>query len=278
MTAAPARPADQRTTGLVDLELGRSAAGATAVRRAFQSGAGRVRFPRHAGRDTVEAIVMNTAGGLTGGDRFEVRVRLDGGRGIITTQACEKVYRSEPGAPPAALTQRLDVGAGGVARWLPQPTIVFDGARLCRDTEIAVADEAAVLAVEALIFGRAAMGETLTHGAVTDRLRIRRAGRLIFADTLRLAGDDIAALIARPAGLGGARAIATVCVVGAEAEAMIGRIREVAGATPADVAASAWNGMLIARITADAGDRLVASIAQIVGHLGFGALPRPWAI
>jgi urease accessory protein len=286
VTAPPARATYERTAGLVDLELGRSADGATTVRRAFQSGAGRVRFPRRGDRSALEAIVMNTAGGLTGGDRFAVRARLDGGRAVITTQASEKVYRSEPEAAPAALAQRLEVGDGAAAKWLPQPTIVFDGARIVRDTEIDVAGAGSVVAVEALILGRTAMGEALTHGTIIDRLRVRRDGRLIFADTFRLAGDGIAALAARPAGLGGARAIATLCVLSAgaeasataEVEAMLGRLREIAEAAPADVAASARNGMLVARVRADQGDRLVASIAANVKKQGLGPQPRPWAI
>lgn len=266
----------QRTRGRLSLVLG-AGDGAGAVRRAYQEGAAKVRFPRRVPGAGCEAVLVNLAGGLTAGDRFDVAVAVEAGAATITTQTCEKIYRAAPGERDVAVVQTLTVAAGARVRWLPQPAILFDGSRLARRTRVEVAAGGSLLLVEGLVLGRRAMGERLRTGAVRDRLEVSRDKRLAFADAVRLCGD-IAAITARPAGLGGARAVATLCLIDGHAEAMIEIAREVAAGCTADVAASAWNGMLVARFLAADGGALMDSVAGFVTRLGLGAMPRAWSI
>ena len=197
-----------------------------------------------------------------------------GTRAVVTSQACEKIYRSLGGA--AEVTTRLEVGAGGRLDWLPQETILFDGGRIARRLEVDLAADATLLAVEAVIFGRTAHGETVRSGLFRDRWRIRREDALAFADELRFDWAD-AHLLDRPAVLAGGRAMATILFIGPDAEARLPSRPRAASARPAAV--SAWNGKLLARIVAEGGAALrrVTSPA-LIDLLDGAALPKLWQI
>ena len=138
-------------------------------------------------RGALEAMIVNTAGGIAGGDRHDLDIRVEGGRGAsVTTAAAEKVYRAL--GPDAEIAVKLSVGADGRLNWLPQETILFDRARLKRRIEVELARGASLVMAEAVVFGRAAMGEAVEQGTFTDRWRVRRDGRLLFAETMRLDG------------------------------------------------------------------------------------------
>jgi urease accessory protein len=155
--------------------------------------------------------------------------------------------------------------------WLPQETILFDRARLTRHIEVELAADATLLMAEAVVFGRAAMGETVEEGAFTDHWRVRRDGRLLFAETLRLDGA-IARMLAEPAVAGGGIAVATVLAVPGD-PAMVERAR----AQPfcGEVGLSAWNGLAVARLCAKDGAGLRRDLATVIAALG-GTLPRLW--
>ncbi len=151
----------------------------------YQAGAARVRFPRPAVGAPPEAVLLNTAGGLTGGDRMNLDVTLGArAEATLTTAAAEKIYRARDG--DATIGVKLALGAGARLAWLPQATILFDGSRLDRRTDVQLAGDARFLGVEFLIFGRQAMGEDVHLGACRDAWRIRRDGALVFADTFRV--------------------------------------------------------------------------------------------
>jgi urease accessory protein len=134
------------------------------------------------------AVLVNSAGGLVGGDRMSTEVTVDeGAAAVVTMQAAEKAYRST--GTDTRLSNRVKVAPGGWLEWLPQETIVFDRARLRRTMRIDLAGNAAVLAGEILVFGRAARGERMTSGLVHDAWEVRRDGRLLWADALHLDGD-----------------------------------------------------------------------------------------
>ncbi len=120
----------------------------------------------------------------------------------------------------------LSAEPGATLRWLPQETILFDRARLHRGIEVDLSEGASLLLAEAVIFGRTAMGESVRSGELIDRWRIRRDGRLVFAETLRL-GGDIGALLARPAAGNGAVALATVLLAPGD-EALVETVRDCA--------------------------------------------------
>lgn len=149
--------------------------GRTCLDRLFQEGCAKLRFPRPLGDDDPQVIIINTAGGLTGGDRFGTEVTLAAGAAAcVSTQACERIYRST--GADAVVANRLRLAAGARLAWLPQETIVFDGGRLSRSLDVDLAGDAELVAVEAVLFGRQAMGETLHSGRLHDRWRIRGDG------------------------------------------------------------------------------------------------------
>ncbi|MCO5089799.1 urease accessory protein UreD [Bosea sp. (in: a-proteobacteria)] len=269
--AAPMRM--QRAQGQASVSF-RSRDGLTCLDRLFQEGCAKLRFPRPLGGDDPQAILINTSGGLTGGDRFGVDVSLtEGAAACITTQACERIYRST--GADAVVSNRLRLSAGARLAWLPQETILFDGGRLSRSLDVDLAGDAELVAVEAVLFGRQAMGETLRSGHLHDRWRIRRDGRLVFADDLRVEGDIAARLAPQPAMAGG-RAMATVLFVGAAPERFLDRARCLIGPNGG---ASTWNGKLLARLVEETGLALRRRLEPLLTLLTGGRpLPRLWQL
>jgi len=259
----------QRARGEVRAAFKRRGA-ATVVDRLYQSGSGKLRLPRGAG---CEAVLLNTAGGVTGGDRFETTIDAAPETTLtLTTQTAERLYRST--GAEGRIANRLTLGAGARVDWLPQETIMFEGARLDRTLSIDMAADATLLAIEPLLLGRAAMGERVTRGALTDRWHVRRGGALIYADALRLSGD-IEAVIAAPGTLGGRITCAALVYVAPDAP---DRLKAVRAAMGEKCAASAWNGLLTARIVADTGAALRKTLGQVVGVLRPEPLPKVWWI
>jgi urease accessory protein len=271
-TVGIAEPRRQRADGRVAIVAARLGS-ATRAARIAESGSLRVRLPRAAG-PALEAVLINTAGGIACGDRFAVDV--DAGPGahmVLATPAAEKVYRSD--GERSELVVRLKLGAGSDLAWLPQETILFDRARVRRRIEADLAGDASLLLFEAVVFGRAARGEQVSEGFFEDRWRIRREGRLVYADTLRLDGP-IAGLLDRPAVAGGARALATCLYVAPDAESRLDEARTVLKGSLSLTGASAWNGLLAARFLAPSGAELRRdAIAFLRGFRGCG-LPRVW--
>jgi urease accessory protein len=259
-----------RSFGAVDLEF-RDTGGVTRVHRMYQAGVMRVRFPNGAGAP--EAVLINTAGGLTGGDCVTMGVEMgEATSAIVTTQAHEKVYKSSGGM--VSMIASLKLGAGSMLEWLPQPTILFDRARLARETHVELPGDADFLGVEAVIFGRTAMGEAMETGALSDHWTIRRDGRLVHADRFALDGA-VAQKLSKGSVLAGNAAMATIRHVSAHAAAKLENIRE---ALAEDGAASAWNGMLLARIVTKDGYQLSAALARVLTVLRGRPLPLVWNI
>ena len=260
----------------------RAAAGGAALDRVFEQGALRLRVPR--GREC-QGVIVNTGGGIVGGDTLRVEVALEAGGALtLTTVAAEKVYRSA--GPEAAITTVLDLGPGARLDWLPQETILFDRARLRRKLTATLAGSARLLAAELIVFGRLASAETAITGTLTDSWRVRRDGRLLFADETRLAGA-IGATLDRPAVAGGARAIGLLLYCAPDAEAAVETLRAVtapfaAGADSPELGVSARDGVLILRALARSPPRLRACMLAAIGALreapgGRSGLARIWA-
>ena len=191
----------------------------------------------------------------------------------MTTQACEKIYRAPYGS--AEIRTGIVVAGGARLDWLPQETILFDGARLARRLDADLAPDAELLAVEAVIFGRAARGEQVRSGLFSDRWRIRRGDRLVFADDLRFDWAD-ADLLSRPAVLAGGGAMATVLFVTGEPERYLSPAREIVGEAGG---VSAWDGKLLARLVAANGFALRQTLIPLLAALREGApLPKLWRI
>jgi urease accessory protein len=269
--SAPRPAALQRTFGKSRISW-RCMGGRTVLDRLEQDGAAKIRLPEPEPGDPPLAVLLNTAGGLTGGDRIETAVEVGGGcRAMATTQACERIYRSL--GPDAIVETRLTVGANARLDWLPQETILFEGGRLSRRLEADLAPDASLLAVESVIFGRAAMGERVATGRVRDRWRIRRGGKLIHADDLHMDWAN-AGLLDNPATLGGAGAVATLLCVADGTEGLIEKVRAQIGDAGG---ASAWNGKLVARMAAPDGQELRRALTGALSAILAGiSLPKLW--
>jgi urease accessory protein len=261
-----------RALGAVALSA-RAAEGAMRLGRLRQEGCLKALFPR-AGGPWLEAVTLNTAGGLTGGDRLALSAGAgEGARLLLTTQAAERAYRAASGT--ALVEARLDVAPGGRIDWLPQETILFDGANLDRRLHLDLAGDARALVVEPVILGRLARGERLTAARFRDRWEVRRDGRLLLLEAQRLEGD-VHALMDRAAIGGGARAYATLLYAGPDAEA---RLRPLRALLPPEAGASCpTEGLLIARLLAPDGFALRAALIPLITSLTGSPLPKVWRL
>ncbi|MCJ2051192.1 urease accessory protein UreD [Methylobacterium sp. J-070] len=269
-------PARQRSVGRILVRAGpASPGGSTRLIDLSESGPSRLRFPR--GEGALEAVLVNTAGGIACGDVFASALTLDPRADfVLTTTAAEKIYRSD--GPVSRIDNRVTLGEGARLAWLPQETIVFDRARVRRRFEADLAAGSGLIAVEIVAFGRAARGEEIAAGLFADAWRIRRDGRLAYADSFVLEGP-ISALLARPAIGGGARACATLLDVsdGAQTRLDEARTRLTAlGGSGIEAGASAWNGTLVIRALADGVGPLRDLVARfLTGYRGL-PMPRVW--
>ncbi len=246
--------------------------GVTRRRQLHESGSLRVRFPSPEAQG-LSAVFVNTAGGIAGGDRFDIDIAAgEGSRLTVTTAAAEKIYRAQGAA--AHVNIALEGSANSHLAWLPQETILFDQARVERRIDIDLADSASLLLCEIVVFGRAAMGEKVLSGQFVDRWRVRRGGRLVFAETVRLDGD-IGEKLAKPAIAKGGVAIGTALIVPGDAT-LVERIREASGSFGGEVGISCWNGFAMARFCAQDAARLRADMMTVLGRASGQALPRLW--
>jgi urease accessory protein len=242
----------------------------------FESGGLRMRFPRvtATANPDCEAVCINTAGGMVGGDRARLAFTCGPSASVaLTTQSAEKMYRST--GAPTEVDVSLTVEQGATLQWLPQETILFDEVDLRRRLDVTMAADASLLMVESLVFGRLAMGEAVRSGAIHDRWRVRRDGTLIFAEDLRLEGT-IAEQLDRPAIGGGARAFATLLFVSPEAEQTLDTVRSALDQSHAEAGASAWKGLLTVRALARSPEQVRHTIVSVLHVLRGQAAPRVW--
>jgi urease accessory protein len=229
-------------------------------------------------------VVGNVAGGVVGGDRLGVRIEVAENESLLaTTQAAEKIYRSD--GATATMSVDLSVADGGTLEWLSAGTILFDGARLDRTTTLDVAAAGRLLYCETLVLGRLARGEVFASGTLRDRIRLRRGGRLVWADDLGLAGDGFAALDAA-AGFAGGRSYSTILFAAPQAATAFETLRPLLEAEPAvraGVTALAPD-LLLVRILAGDPAQARKLVAATWTGLRSGSLGRPaqmptiWAI
>lgn len=268
--AAPA-PRLQRARGRLDLRV-KAADGRTRLEDLHQAGCLKLRFPKVSGK-TSEAVVINTAGGLTGGDVLDQRFAVGAGAGLsLTTQACERIYRASSGR--AEVSTRLGVEAGGFLAFLPQETILFDESALARRLELDAAEDAEFVLCESVILGREMMGESVRQGLFRESWRVRVGGRLVFADETRLEGD-IAEATGAAASLAGNRAFATLVARRETAESLVAPLRAVIGEAGG---ASLVDGLIVARLVAPSGFLLRKRLVPAIAALAKVAVPRIWSL
>lgn len=273
-------PRMQRSAGRGAVSAALSA-GRSRLRRNFQEGCVKIRLPAAHGGGALEAVLINTSGGLTGGDRLRWEAAaLEGASLVATTPAHEKIYRSAAGEARVDVT--LSAGPRATLAWLPQETLMFDGGRLIRTLEADLAADARFVAVESVLLGRLARGETMRSGLFRDRWRVRRSGELIHAEEVLLEGDMASGIAAVP-GLDGAAAFATILLAAGDAPERLNEVRallpENGGGTWAG--ASAWGrdgaAKLLVRMVAPDGYALRKALVPVLCCLAGGGVPRIWS-
>ena len=250
-------------------------AGRTVLDTLYQRGCGKIRVPRTHG-DWLEAVLINTSGGLTGGDVMGWSAdAAPGTHLVVTTQACERIYRASSGA--ARVATSLSVGERARLDWLPQETILFEGSSLERTLEVDMAADAIFLGLETILLGREARGEDALLAAITDRWQIRRAGTLIHAEAARLdAGDGLARQ--NLALLGEARAYGTLCYIAPDAERRIDSLKAIVAGYPG-AGVSRIGDKIVLRALAPTGYHLRKIMMPAIAALaGSGAVPRLWSL
>ena len=271
ISAAAPMPAYIRARGRLTMRFAPTPRGTRAV--AFsETGGYRLKFPNGSG---CEAMIVNTGGGIAGGDGLVLEAACEpGATATISTQSAEKIYRAQ--TDPARIAVDLSIGEGASLAWLPQETILFDGAKLERRVDVSMAADAKLTLCEAVICGRAAMGERMESGLLSDKWFIRRDGKLVYADSLRLDGA-IADQLKRPASGNGAGAFATVLRVAPDAASFVDRLRERSADAALDWGVSAWDGVLAIRFCAKDAAVLRRELVMVLAHFSDCAVPRIWA-
>lgn len=248
--------------------------GGGAIDHLRNAGSLKLVFPRPSGQ-AFEAVVVNTAGGVTGGDRFSLEAEAQSGTALtLTTQAAERAYRAS-GEVPGRISNQLRLAPGARLNWLPQETILFDGAHLQRRLTVELGAGAQFLMVEPLVFGRAAMGEVITDARFHDRIEISRDGVPLWADAVRLEGNLAAQM--RRAALGrGAGAMAALVYAAPDAAAYLDRLRALLPKTAG--ASLLREGLLAARLLADDSYTLRQSLIAALRLLNPDQIPKPWML
>lgn len=245
---------------------------ATRIAELAEYGGYRLRFPTtHAAH--IESSQINSGGGVVGGDTLSIDIDVGAGADAVhSTATAERIYRSI--GPPARMDITLNLGGAARLDWLPQETILYSGARLHRRFEVDIAPDARLLMAEMVVFGRVAHGEVPGTGELRDHWRIRRGGRLVFAEAVRLDGH-VADILARPAVAAGARSTGLVVAISPDAEDRIEALRSQMATARSDWGASAWNGLLTARFLGTPED-VRRDIIRAVEVLAGRAMPRTW--
>lgn len=264
-------PVQPRAMGAVTLSAKCTPQG-SALADLRQSGALKALFPRP-DSSALQAIMINTAGGITGGDNFALIASAEQNAHLtLTTQAAERVYRAQP-EQVATVSNCLSVSAGARLDWLPQETILFEASALKRRMHVELDEGASLLLVEPLVFGRAAMGETLKNACFNDRIDIRRQGSPVFLDAMTLRGD-VTSHLAAPRIAAGAGAMALIVYIDTDAQARLTAIRALLPETAG--ASLIAPDLLVVRILAMDSFELRQSLVPALRHLTNDALPRSW--
>ena len=240
----------------------------------FQQSPIRIIFPRIGRAAVEEAVLINTAGGVAGGDWLECTVTALANASIaVTSQAAEKVYRAL--SEPAHVATKLKAHAGARLAWLPQETIVFNWGRICRDTDIEFSSGAEFLALEWLVLGRAAHGEEVVGGHISDSWRVKKDGSLIWADSFRVT-DAVFPHLRSRALLSDCKAVATLIYFGPSPQTRLEFFRDMASSPGCQSAATSVGGLIIARFAATASSDLRLALRSVLRQFGREFGPGPF--
>jgi urease accessory protein len=265
----------QRAEGSGRLVVSGSGKG-THIMDVFQRSPIRILFPRTGGGALEEAVFVNTAGGVAGGDRLESGVTALADASIaVTSQAAEKVYRALN--EPARIATKLKACEGAKLAWLPQETIVFNWGRLSRETKIELSSGAELLALEWLVLGRTAHGEEMTGGHINDGWRVKKDGRLIWADSFRATNETFAHLH-RKALTSNYKALGTLIYFGPHLDARLAFLRDIAPSLECHCGATSVAGLIVARFAAEVSSDLRLALRSFLEQFSREFGPGPFRV
>jgi urease accessory protein len=268
----------QRANGVGRITL-RGSDHDTEVVDVYQKFPTRIMLPTIGDGAVREAVVVNAAGGIAGGDRLELEVTALGNALVaVTSQAAEKIYRALN--QPARVVTKLKVRDAAKLAWLPQETIIFNSARIHRQTEIDLGAGAELMALEWLVLGRAAHGEEVACGHIRDRWLVRRDGRLVWADSFLIAEETFAHL-RRRALLSDCKAIGTLLYFGPHLDRRLDLLRDLAQSVACHCAATMVGGLIVVRLAAPASSDLRIALVYLLQHFDKGdaspfRVPKMW--
>ncbi len=262
-------PQLQRAKGRLCFHLSKSK-----IERLYQSGSAKLMLPKTYGAMT-EAVILNTAGGITGGDTLDIEVRAEDCPLVATTQTAERLYRSS--TTPAQININLTADRSAELHWLPQETIIFDGAEVERNIQLEMTADSRCVLAETVVLGRQAMGEQVKTCHFTDNWRLFRDGVLFHAEALRLSGHVDEVMAATACG-NGARILSTILYAGCDAEQMGERLAPIVDACVSISAASYWEDRLVIRLLSPHAPSARTDINNILCALRQHPMPRVWQL
>lgn len=262
-----------RVQGRIALKC-RRVRGETRIVDLTESGGYRLKFPEIENKRALHAVIINTGGGVAGGDRLETAVEAhENSEVTVSSATAERIYRSIGAETEIGI--RLSAAPGASLKWLPHPTILFSGARVSRKIEADMTGNASLLIAESTVFGRAASGEKMGRGLFRDKWRIRRDGQLLFAEEMRLEGR-LGEIMRRPAVAQNASANALLIHIGPAAEDMCEPLRRALFGCSGVHGVSAWRGMLVMRALASGLSDVQCTLQRALEVLTRGRVPRVW--
>lgn len=272
--STPPTPSFQRARGTLSISAVSAQGHGSRLQNLRQEGSYRAIFPRPTAAK-IEAVAINTAGGVTGGDRFSITLEAhESAQLTLTTQAAERIYRA-PAGDAGQITNHLSIAKGAQLFWLPQETILFEGCHLQRKLDVELDPSATALILEPLVFGREASGETLRSCLFRDQVSVTCQGQPIYLDRIQMNGD-LAAKLARSGIAGGARAMASIVFIGADAHRMLVPCRELLPETAG--ASLLANNTLVVRMLAADSYALRTALLPILTLFTNDTVPKNWRL
>ncbi len=273
-TAARIEASGIRARGVIGVSSV-SRSGKSVRHHVHEEGALRIRFP-HEDAPGLSAVIVNTGGGMTGGDRFSISATAGPGSILtLTSSAAEKIYRSI--GEMAEVNVSLRAAERSSLAWLPQEAILFDGARIRRTYDIAIDASASLILCDINCIGRTAMGETVSDLKLQDQWRISIGGQLCFADFTRIDGHA-SNILSRPAVANGAGCFATLIYCGADTPEACEMVRAITcGIASINAGAGLFNGICVARFVAGELSILRETLSQAIQALYGTGMPRSWS-
>ncbi len=238
----------------------------------YQSGSAKLLMPRTY-NDVSEAVLINTAGGMTGGDKYENHLALKGSKLAVTSQAAERIYKSRHGA--AEVSTLLKVSEKSVLHWIPQETIVYNKSRLSRNIDLHMSSDSECIISESIVLGRHAMGESISDFSIKDNWRIYRDTKLIHAESLRINGD-VDTILHSAAGFSGARIVTTILYLGPKAAQLANIASHASNNYPSKLAVSCWNKKVIIRLATRNPSTGRRDTMSLLRQLRQQDMPRVW--